>query len=126
MEALRKALGALSLLYALIFFGAALLHGGLELGPLREPVTVPAVVVEIVCGTSMIAGAYGALTERPRAWDGLLYAHAVALGGVLLGILALAFGAGESTAFSTWYHNLIATALAAGLAGIFYVSRVRR
>ncbi|MEV0385267.1 hypothetical protein [Nonomuraea sp. NPDC050643] len=126
MDALRRALGGLALLYALIFFGFALMHAGIPLGPVREPVIVPAAIVETLCVGAMLAGAYGALTGRHWAWDGLIYSHAAALGGVLLGILALAFGSGEATALLTWYHGIMATLLATGLAGAFYVSRVRR
>ncbi|MCK2217879.1 hypothetical protein MF672_029390 [Actinomadura sp. ATCC 31491] len=126
-DALRRALGGLSLLYALVFLVACLLHAGVVLGPLRQPVTVPAVVVESLCCAAMLAGAYGALSARPWAWDGLIYTHAGALSGVLLGILAVAFvpGAPAGTGL-VWYHGTIAAFLAAGLAAAFYVSRVRR
>jgi hypothetical protein len=123
MDALRNALGVLSLVYALIFFWAALLHAGITFGLLDEPPIPPATVVETLCGAGMLVGGYGALTRRPWAWDGLIYTHAAALGGVLVGILALAF---RATTFSVWYHDVMATLLAAGLAGAFYVSRVRR
>jgi hypothetical protein len=126
MDALRKALGALSAAYALIFFCAGLLHTGLALGPLHEPVIVPAAVVETFCGAVLLIGARGALTGRPWAWDGLIYTHAGALAGVLMGILALAFGAAETTTLNTWYHRTMATLLIAGLAGALYTSRPRR
>ena len=123
MDALRKALGALSAAYALIFFCAALLHTGLTLGPLREPVIVPATIVETLCGAVLLIGARGALTGRPWAWDGLVYTHAVALAGVLMGVLALAFGAAETTALNTWYHRTMAALLIAGLAAALYAPR---
>ncbi|MEU6719250.1 hypothetical protein ABZ897_47970 [Nonomuraea sp. NPDC046802] len=127
MDALRRALGALSCLYALIFFSFALSHAGIGLLPLGEPVIVPAAIVETLCGGAVLAGAYGALTGREWAWDGLIYTHAGALAGVLLGIVAVALGAAnEVTGLLMWYHGIMATALAAGLAGSFYVSRVRR
>ncbi|GAA3652467.1 hypothetical protein GCM10022224_014210 [Nonomuraea antimicrobica] len=126
MNALRGALGGLSLLYALVFLTFGLLHAGIGVGPLREPVIVPAAVVETLCAGAMLAGAYGALSGRRWAWDGLIYAHACALGGVLLGILALAFGPVAGTALLTWYHSAMAVVLTAGLTGAFYVSRVRR
>ncbi|QYC43943.1 hypothetical protein Nocox_31830 [Nonomuraea coxensis DSM 45129] len=127
MDAIRRALGRLSLLYALIFLAAALLHAGAGPGPLRQPPVPPAVIVEALCCAAMLTGAYGALKARPWAWDGLIYTHAAALGGVLLGILATALAPG--TRGSTpllWYHGTIATFLAAGLGAAFYVSRVRR
>lgn len=126
LDTLRKLLGALSVAYALVFFLGALSHAGIALGPLREPVIVPAVVAETLCGAALLAGAYGALAGRRWAWDGIVYTHAGALAGVLLGILALAFGAGETTTLNTWYHRVMAALLAAGLVGALYVSRVRR
>ncbi|MGP3958924.1 hypothetical protein ACTWPT_23225 [Nonomuraea sp. 3N208] len=126
MDALRKALGGLSLIYALVFFTAVLLHAGVTLGPLSQPVIVPASIVETLCGFAMLAGAYGALTGRAWAWDGLIYTHAAALGGVLMGMLAVAMKPGaEATTLLLWYHGTIAAVLAAGLGAAFYVSRVR-
>ncbi|MFI6733426.1 hypothetical protein ACIBI9_10895 [Nonomuraea sp. NPDC050451] len=125
MDALRRALGWLSLLYALIFLSFALLHAGIAFGPVREPVIVPAAIVETLCAGATLAGAYGVLAGRAWAWDGLIYGHAAALGGVLMGILALALGAGPASTLLSWYHSVIAVLLATGLAGSFYVSRVR-
>ncbi|MFI7615274.1 hypothetical protein ACIBP6_28995 [Nonomuraea terrae] len=126
MDALRRALGAIALICALSFVAFALLHSGVALGPVREPVIVPAVVVETVCAVAGLTGAYGALAHRRWAWDGLLYGYAVALGGVTLGILAVALGPGEPRALLLWYHGTTAALLAGGLTGAFYVSRVRR
>ncbi|MGW0805055.1 hypothetical protein [Nonomuraea sp. NPDC002799] len=127
MDALRRTLGALSLLYALIFVVFALAHAGVVAGPLREPVIVSAAIVETLCGAALLTGAYGALAGRGWAWDGLLYTHAAALAGVLMGILAVALGAADTTTtLLSWYHSVMAAVLAAGLAGSFYVSRTRR
>lgn len=126
MDALRRALGGLLLLHALIFLLFALLHAGLPLGPVREPVIVPATIVETLCAAAMLTGAYGALSGRAWAWDGLIYTQSAALGGVMLGILSLAFGPAVATGLLTWYHSAMALALAAGLTGSFYLSRVRR
>ncbi|WP_219467188.1 hypothetical protein [Nonomuraea rhizosphaerae] len=126
MDALRKALGALSAAYALVFFCGALLHAGLALGPLREPVIVPATVVETLCGAALAVGAYGALRPTPWAWDAVVYTHAGALAGVLMGVLAQALGPGEETALNLWYHQTMVVLLLSGLAAALYVSRVRR
>ncbi|MCF6469472.1 hypothetical protein FAF44_13880 [Nonomuraea sp. MG754425] len=126
MDVLRRSLGWLALLYALVFATFALLHTGVALGPVREPVIVPASIAETLCCAALLCGAFGALSGRAWAWDGLVYSHAAALGGVLLGIMALALGPDAGSALLTWYHSLMAIALAAGLSGAFYVSRVRR
>lgn len=122
MEALRKALRALSVVYALVFFMFALLHTGITFGPLGEPVIIPAVVAETLCGLALLGGAY-----RSRvSWDPLLYSHALALAGVLLGVLSLGLGAAPATTLDTWYHRVMAALLGLGLSGALYVSRVRR
>ncbi|WP_049562551.1 hypothetical protein [Nonomuraea sp. SBT364] len=126
MDALRTALGAACLVYGVVFGVAALLHAGVVVVPPGQPVNVWAAIVETLCAGAMFAGGHGALTRRRWAWDGLIYAHAAALSGVLLGILAVALGPGESTALLDWYHRSAAVLLALGLGGAFYVSRVRR
>ncbi|GAA2698610.1 hypothetical protein [Nonomuraea recticatena] len=126
MNTLRKSLGALAIVYALSFYLGALLHTGFAIGPVTEPVVVPAVIVEIVCGSALLAGAYGALVGRPWAWTGLRLGPAIALGGVLLGIVAITFGGGQSTPLNDWYHRIIATLLALSLGGALYASRARR
>ncbi|MET9342538.1 hypothetical protein [Nonomuraea sp. NPDC003804] len=126
MNSLRKILGALAAGYALSFYLGALLHAGVAIGPVAEPVIVPAVIVETLCGTALVTGAYGALASRPWAWTGLRLGHAVALGGVLLGVVARTLGAGQSTPLNDWYHRIIATLLVLGLAGSLYASRARR
>ncbi|GAB2927586.1 hypothetical protein ACFMQL_04715 [Nonomuraea fastidiosa] len=130
MDVLRRLLGRLSVLYVLVFLTFALAHAGVAIGPIREPVIVPAVIVETLCAAALAVGAYGALAGRAWAWDGLLYGHAAALGGVLLGIAAttLRGGGGDADAPSALlltYHATMAVVLTAGLVGAFYVSRAR-
>jgi hypothetical protein len=48
--------------------------------------------------------------------DGCHSGHTFALGGVLLGITALAVGAGPSTDLNTVYHRIMVVALVAVLA----------
>lgn len=118
-----KLFGALALLFALTFLTGAVSHAA---GLLGEPVIRPATVVETACAIGLLIAAYGAFTARRWAWNALLYAHAGALAGVLVGVLALALGAGEATTLNTWYHRVIAALLALGLGGVFYCSRMRR
>ncbi|MEU4575907.1 hypothetical protein ACBI99_07880 [Nonomuraea sp. ATR24] len=126
MDVLRTALGAACLVYGVVFAVAALLHAGIAVVPLSQPVIVPAAIVETACACALAVAGYGALARRPWAWDGIVYAHAAALSGVLLGILAVAFGATDPDPLLDWYHRSVAVLLGIGLGGAFYVSRVRR
>jgi hypothetical protein len=114
------AVGILSALYALTFFVGALLHLGwrtpLGLAVLAEPRILPAAVVEGLCGLALAAAAIALFTNISRAWTAAFAAHAIALGGVLLGVTALALGAGPSTDLNTIYHRVMLVALVAVLA----------
>ena len=113
------AIGVLAAVYAITFFLGALLHLGVRIQAgatvLAEPRIFPATVVEGLCGLFLAAGAYAALTDRTWAWPALTAAHVFALGGVLLGVAALAVGAGPSTELNEVYHRVMLVALAAGL-----------
>lgn len=117
-----KALGALAIGLAAVFFTFAVLHTGVA----TEPAMPPAVVVELLCGAGLAAGGYGALAVRSWAWNGLVRAYAGALGGVLLGILAVALVPGQGSSLTDWYHRSMAVVLALGLAGALYASRERK
>ena len=116
---LATAVGALAVLYAVTFFLGALLHLGVRIplgfAVLAEPRIVPATIVEGLCGLGLAVGAYAVLSGRSWAWAAVTGAHAFALGGVLLGIAALALGAGPSTELNTVYHRVMLVALVAGL-----------
>jgi hypothetical protein len=114
------AVGILSALYALTFFVGALLHLGwripLGFAVLAEPRILPAAVVEGLCGLALAAAAIALFANSGRAWTAAFAAHAIALGGVLLGVTALALGAGPGTDLNTTYHRVILVALVAVLA----------
>lgn len=113
-------IGVLSAVYAATFFLGALLHLGvrvpLGLTVLDEPGIPAATVVEGLCGLGLTVAAFAVLARADRAWTAALAAHAFALGGVLLGITALAFGAGPTTELNTIYHRVMVVALVAVLA----------
>jgi hypothetical protein len=117
--AVTMAVGVLAVLYAVTFFIGALLHLGVRIplgfAVLAEPRIVPATIVEGLCGLFLAVGAYAVLTRRAWAWPAVTAAHAFALGGVLLGMAALAVGAGPSTELNTVYHRVMLVALVAGL-----------
>jgi hypothetical protein len=119
---LATAVGILAVLYAVAFFLGALLHLGLRIplgfAILAEPQIVPATIVEGLCGLGLAVGGYAVLTRRSWAWSAVTGAHAFALGGVLLGITALALGAGPSTELNTVYHRVMLVTLVAGLVAL--------
>ena len=114
------AVGILSAVYAVTFFIGALLHLGwrIPLGftVLSEPRILPATVVEGLCGLALAVAASAVLTRMSWAWTAAFAAHTFALGGVLLGITALAIGAGPSTELNTIYHRVMVVAIVAVLA----------
>ena len=82
---------------------------------LAEPRIVPATIVEGLCGVGLAVGAYATLSRKTWAWPAITAAQAFAVGGVLLGMAALAVGGGPSTELNTIYHRVMLVALAAGL-----------
>jgi hypothetical protein len=116
---LATAIGILAVLYAATFFLGALFHLGLRIplgfAVLAEPRIIPATIVEGLCGLGLAVGGYAVLAGKSWAWSAVTGAHAFALGGVLLGITALALGGGPSTELNTIYHRVMLVALVAGL-----------
>lgn len=93
---------------AATFFVGSVLHLGIPLFGFTEPIILPATVVEGICGVALLVGAGFYRGGDVRA---ALIAHAVAIGGVLLGMAALAAGRGPSTPLNTVYHRTILIAL---------------
>ena len=91
---------------AVTFLLAALLHLGIPLG-LSEPRIIPAAIVEGLCGLFLAVSAYAVVARTTWAWMAALAANLFAVAGVLLGITALALGAGPSTEANTIYHRVI-------------------
>jgi hypothetical protein len=81
---LATAVGIRAVLYAVTFLLGALLHLGVRVplgfAVLAEPRTVPATVVEGLCGLFLAVGAYAVLTLRTWAWPAVTAAHAFAWG----------------------------------------------
>ncbi len=99
---------------AVTFLLAALLHVGIPLG-FSEPRILPAAIVEGLCGLFLAVSTYAVFARTTWAWGTALAAHLVAVAGVLLGITALALGAGPSTEANTIYHRVILGVLVAVL-----------
>jgi hypothetical protein len=110
--------GALSAVYAVTFSLGALLHLGVRIplgfAVLAEPRILPATIVESLCGLAILFGAYTVLTRVSFAWTAAFAANAFALGGVLLGVAAQAFG-GPSTELNNIYHRVMLVAIVVAL-----------
>jgi hypothetical protein len=117
---MKIAVGILSAVYAVTFFCGALLHLGVRIplgaAILAEPTILPAAIVESLCGLALSFGAFAVFARWNRAWTAVFAAHACALGGVLLGVTALALGAGPGTDLNTMYHRVMLVGLVAVLA----------
>jgi len=110
-------ISVLMVLEAITFLLAAMLHLGIQF-PLgfSEPQIIPATIVEGLCGIFLAVGAYAVFAHKSWAWQGAVAAHVFAVAGVLLGITALALGAGPSTEANTIYHRTILVVLIVVLA----------
>lgn len=110
-----------------LWFGA-LAHTGLhmDMGMLviSEPRIVPAVIVEGITGALLLASSHAIVTRKPWAWTGAMASQVVALGGVLLGITAIALGAGPHTHLNAVLHRVMVIFLVGGI-GLGLTTRVR-
>lgn len=113
------AIGALAVVEAVALLTGALVHLGIRIPlgfvVLEEPRIVPATVVEGLCGFVLLGSAYAVFAGKRWAWIVAVVAHTVALTGVLLGITALAVGAGPNTASNALFHRVMLVALVVGL-----------
>jgi hypothetical protein len=116
---LARAFGVLMVLEALSFLGFALLHLGVRIpvdfAVIEEPPRPFAVIVEGVAAVVLALGASAVLTRRTWAWAAATGAHAVALAGVLWGMVAIAAGRGPHTQLNDTYHRVMIVVLVAGL-----------
>jgi hypothetical protein len=66
---------------AALFLSGALQHAGVAIGPLREPVIIPASIVELLCALVLIWGAAAVLIRSHKAWRAVLIGNLVAIAG---------------------------------------------
>ena len=104
---------------ALFFFGAVE-HAGVTLRSFHEPLIIPAAIVEAICGLSLLWGAAMLFRDSRVRWRLALIANFVALGGVLLGMVALAVGAGPRTASNDLHHRIMLVLVAASVLTLFF------
>lgn len=112
---MRQMLTVLMLGNAALFVFGALQHAGVAIGPLREPVIIPASIVELLCAVALIWGGVAVWTGSPKAWRATLIGNVVAIAGVAIGMVALAAGAGPRTASNDLYHRIMLALAAASL-----------
>lgn len=117
---MRTFLGCVMISNAALFFFGALQHAGIAIGRFHEPRIVPATIVESVCGLSLLWGATVVFGHSPGAWRTALIANLVPLGGVLLGMAALAAGRGPRTASNDLYHHIMLALIGASLLILFF------
>ncbi len=99
---------------ALFLFGAVQ-HAGIAVGPFHEPLIIPGAIVETLCGLALMWGAIALIRDSRGQWRAAVIANSIALSGVLLGIVALAAGAGPRTASNDLYHRIMLLLIGASL-----------
>jgi hypothetical protein len=115
--------GVLMIANAALFIFGGVQHAGVAVGRFHEPLIIPAAIVESLCGLCLLWGAI-ALFRRSRVrWRTALITNLVALGGVLLGIAALAAGAGPRTASNDLYHRMMLILIGAAVLILFFGRR---
>jgi hypothetical protein len=73
------------------------------------------VIVEGVVAILLAVAATAVFTRRTWAWEAATVAHAVALAGVLWGMIAIAAGRGTHTQLNDTFHRVMTVVLAVGL-----------
>lgn len=114
----------LTILQVLIVFDAASLllgsvaHLGMEIPlgvvTIDEPRIIPATIVEAICGVSLAFAGWSIFTRQRWAWTAGIGAHTIALGGVLLGVVAIELGGGPRSQLNDIYHQIMIATLTAG------------
>ena len=99
--------GLLMIANSAIFFFGGVQHVGITVGRFHEPLIIPAAIVEAVCGLCLLWGAIALFRSSRTRWRLAFITNLIALGGVLLGIAALALGAGPRTASNDLYHRMM-------------------
>jgi hypothetical protein len=117
---MRRILEFVMIANAALFFFGAVQHAGFVLGSFHEPRIIPAAMVEMLCGLSLVCGALAVLLHSRIEWRVALITNLVALSGVLLGIATLAAGRGPPTASNDLYHRIMLVLIGASLLILFF------
>ena len=111
--------GWLMVANAAFFFFGAVQHAGIAVGSFHEPLITPAAIVETLCGLCLLWGAATVFRNSKTPWRTAVIMNFVALAGVLLGIAALAAGAGPRTASNDLYHRIMLLLIGTSLLILF-------
>lgn len=117
---MKTLLGLIMIANAGLFIFGAVQHVGIAIGPFHEPRIVPAAIVETICAIAVGWGGAAVLANSANFWRTALIANFVALAGVLLGVVALALGAGPRTASNDLYHRIMLVLIGVCLVILFY------
>jgi hypothetical protein len=112
---MRQIVLGLMLANAALFLLGAVQHAGISIGPLREPVILPATIVETLCTLFLIGGGVAVWMGSRHAWTMALAGNLVAIAGVTIGMVALAMGAGPRTASNDLHHRIMLALAGAAL-----------
>ena len=107
-------LGVALLIEAAGFAVGSLAHIPLKMGPIDEPKIVPATIVEALCAVALAIGGIAVLQGAAKAWELAIGAHLAVILGVLVGVVALAVGAGPRTGANDAFHVVALIALVTG------------
>lgn len=117
---IRTALGLIMISNAALFLFGAVQHAGISVGRFQEPRIIPAALVETLCGLFLLWGSIAILGQFSGHWNFALIGNLVALGGVLLGMAALAAGGGPRTASNDLYHRIMLVLIGTSLLILFF------
>ena len=117
---MKTVLGLIMIANASLFIFGAVQHVGVAVGPFREPRILPAAIVETTCAIALVWGGAAVLAHAAAFGRTALIANFLALAGVLLGVVALALGAGPRTASNDLYHRIMLVLIGASLVILFF------
>ena len=120
-----KVLAWITAANAALFVFGAVQHAGVAVSPFREPRIVPAAIVEAICGGALAYAAAALFRRTPAARRATIVANVIALAGVVIGLAALAVGAGPRTASNDVYHRLMLAAIGSSFVLLIVSRRVR-
>lgn len=122
---MRTALASVNALSGALFLFGAAQHAGIAFGRIHEPRILPAAAVEILCAILLLWSAAALLRDAASAQRATLIAGLVALGGIALGMISLAVGAGPRTRSNDLYHAAMLVLVGVSFALLFSLQRSR-